>query len=167
MSRYRKELYVAVIALLSLSWILPGLMERVWAHGPLTGKGHNEEAKTGPHGGMANRYGINYVEFLVEPASGIIKIYFTDKNMAPIAVPTNHSASGYISTDNGPIVWVSFKACSMEAGSCLEADTGLLEPDSFKAVISIKIGDKRDNFRFKWVSASGADEAYRDQSEEQ
>ena len=167
MSRYRKELYVAVIALLSLSWILPDLTERVWAHGPLTGKGHNEEAKTGPHGGMANRYGINYVEFLVEPASGIIKIYFTDKNMAPIPVPGNHSASGYISSDDGSIVWIAFKACSIGAGSCLEADTGLSEPDSFKAVISIKNGDKRDNFRFKWVSASGADESYRDQSGEQ
>lgn len=118
---------------------------------------HQEELKKGPHGGPLVQFGKNYVEFVVDQESGYITIFFFDKDMKAIPLPMQHSASGYLTMTDGSIIWVTFGSAEEDTTSHLEAETGITNIGSFKAVISIKDGESRENFRFRWVPATASE----------
>lgn len=153
MKRPRKHVleWVITLNLISLVWALPEFTKTVWAHSP---KGYQEELRKGPHGGLAARFRDNYVEFVVEHDSGDIVLYLFDKDMKAIPLPNNYSATGYLSMADSSIVWITFRAAEEDTASHLEAETGIKEIGSFRAVVSVKDGENRENFRFKWVPAA-------------
>ena len=129
---------------------LPELANTAWAHSPM---GYQEEMKKGPHGGLVIQIGKNHVECMVNHESGYIAIYFFDRDMKAIPLPSNYSANGYLSMADGSIVWITFKTIEGETGLFLEAKTGIKEIGSFRAVISLNDGDNRENIRFRWIPA--------------
>jgi hypothetical protein len=119
---------------------------------------HQEEQKKGPHGGPLVQFGKNFVEFVVDHESGHIVIFFFDEDMRAIPLPKYRSASGYLTMTDGSIIWVTFRATEGDTTSHLEAQTGIKDIGSFKAVISIKDGEYRENFRFKWIPTANQDD---------
>jgi len=126
----------------------------VRAHGPMN---HQEKLKKGPHGGPLVQYGKSYSEFVVDHESGHIAIFFFNEDMKAIPLPMYHSASGYLTMSDGSIIWVTFRAAQEDAISHLETETGIKGIGSFKAVISIKDGENRENFRFRWIPAAASE----------
>lgn len=163
MKRRRKHVleWVFTLNLIFLVWALPEFTKTVWAHSP---KGYQEELRKGPHGGLTARYGKNYVEFVVEHDNGDIVLFLFDKDMKGIPLPNNYSATGYLNISDGSIVWITFRAAEEDTASHLEAETGLKDIGSFRAVISIKDGENRENFRFKWVPATHQHDPNEDQN---
>jgi hypothetical protein len=117
-----------------------------------------DELEKGLHGGPLVQFGKNFVEFVVDHESGCIVIFFFDEDMKAIPVPKYHSANGYLTMTSGSIIWVTFRVENEDTTSRLEAQTGIKDIGSFKAVISIKDGEYRENFRFKWISAPHPDD---------
>jgi len=142
---------VITLSLLALVCGLPEFTKTVWAHSPMN---HQEELKKGPHGGPLVQFGKNYVEFVVDHVSGYIVIFLFDVDMIATPLPKYYSASGYLTMTNGSIIWITFRAAEEDTTSHLEAETGVKDIGSFKAVISIKDGESRENFRFRWVPAA-------------
>jgi hypothetical protein len=118
---------------------------------------HQEELKKGPHGGPLVQFGKNYVEFVVDQESGYITIFYFDKDMKAIPLPMHHSASGYLTMTDGSVIWVTFGSAEENTVSHLKAETGIKDISSFKAVISIKDGENRENFRFRWLPAGASE----------
>lgn len=153
--RRKRELeWVITLSLIALVWALPEFTKTVWAHSPMN---HQEELKKGPHGGPLVQFGKNYVEFVVDHESGYIVIFFFDEDMNAIPLPKYYLASGYLTMTDGSIIWVTFRAAKEDTTSHLEAETGIKDISSFKAVISIKDGEDRENFRFRWVPATASE----------
>lgn len=156
--------WVMAINFLTTVFTLSELTKTVWAHSPM---GYQEEVKKGPHGGPLVQFGKNYVEFVVDHKNGYIVLFFFGKDMKTIPLPKYHSASGYLTMIDGSIKWITFRAVEEDATSRLEADTEINDIGSFKAVISIKDGENRENFRFRWVPAVHPAEGGEDQNGEQ
>ncbi|MEW6143512.1 MAG: hypothetical protein AB1598_00685 [Thermodesulfobacteriota bacterium] len=146
--------WVIAINFLTMVLALSEFTNTVWAHGPMD---HQEELKKGPHGGPVFQFGMNYVECMVDHEIGYIVIFFFDEDMKPIPLPKYHSASGYLTMADGSIIWVTFRAAEEDTTSHLKAETGIKEIGSFKAVVSIKDGENRENFRFRWVPAAASE----------
>jgi hypothetical protein len=149
------------LCLLVALGVLPKLTDGAWAHGDQLGGDEDsaaeKEEEIGPHGGQVVVFGDNHLEFTVDHGSGEIVLFLLDKELKAIPMPESYSGVVYLtmSSDN------SKKTVDLTRGtegpvSHLEADTGIKEIGSFKAVVSIKDGDKHENFRFSWAPAAHA-----------
>lgn len=154
--------WVICLSFLVAVGVLPKLTAGAWAHGDQLGgdeSGGVEKAEEkGPHGGAVVVSGDNHLEFTVDHGSGEIILFLLDKELKTIPVPESFSGVVYLTMSDN-----SKKTFNLERGtegpvSHLEADTGIKEIGSFKAVVSLKIGDKRENFRFSWAPAEHSDD---------
>ncbi len=154
--------WVITLSLIMLIGVLPQLTERAWAHGGELGEdeksGVQKEEEKGPHGGPVVVFGDNHLEFTVDHGSGDIVLFLLDKDLKTIPMPENYSGVVYLNMSEG-----SKKTLTLERGtegpvSHLEAETGIKEIGPLKAVVSLKIGEKRENLRFSWVPIAHAHE---------
>lgn len=147
--------WVITLSLIIAIGILPKLIKAVWAHGPELGKGDSsgsqKKEEKGPHGGQLVVVGENHIEFIADHESGDITLFLLDKNLKAIPVPESYSGVVYLNIADGSKKTVTLKLGTEGPVSHLEAETGIKEIDSFNAVVSLKIGEKRENFRFNWA----------------
>lgn len=143
--------WVITLSLITTVGILFKLTQTVRAHGPLTGRGYVVEEKKGPHGGQAIEFGKNHLEFLVNDQSGDIVLFLLDKGLKTIPFPENYSGFFYLNTAEDGIKWFNFQRRQEDQLSYLEAKTGIKEIGPFTAVVSLKMGEARENFRFSWA----------------
>jgi len=165
MRLYSKSVLRWVIALILITVVglLPKFTVTVWAHGPELGEdkssggGQTKEEK-GPHGGQVILFGDNHLEFTANHDSGEIVLFLLDKNLKAVPVPESYSGVVYLNLTDGSKKTVTLKLGTEGPVSHLEAETGIKEIDSFKAIVSLKDGEKRENFRFSWAPAAHAHE---------
>ena len=142
------------LSLMLVIGILPKFTETIWAHGPELGKGDRsggqKKEEKGPHGGQVIVFGDNHLEFTANHDSGDIVLFLLDKNLKTISVPESFSGVVYLNLADGSKKTVILKLGTEGPVSHLEAETGIKEIGSFNAVVSLKIGEKRENFRFSW-----------------
>jgi hypothetical protein len=154
--------WVITLSLIMAVGILPKLTEGVWAHGGELGEdessGIKKEEEKGPHGGPVVVFGDNHLEFTVDHQSGDIVLFLLDKDLKAIPMPENYSGVVYLNMSDGSKKTVDLKRGTEGPVSHLEAETGIKEIGSFKAVVSLKDGEKRENFRFSWAPAAHAHE---------
>lgn len=147
--------WVIGISFLAAFGVFPKLTGVVWAHGDQLGENeHNgieKEEEIGPHGGAVVVFGDNHLEFTVEHGSGEIVLFLLDKELKAIPMPESYTGIVYLTMSDGSKKTFDLKRGNEGPVSHLEADTGIEEIGSFKAVVSIKDGDKRENFRFNWT----------------
>jgi len=152
--------WIITLSLIILVGILPKLTEAVRAHGPELGEGKSSEGQKkeekGPHGGQVVVFGENHLEFTVNHESGDIVFFLLDKNLKPIPMPESYSGVVYLNIADGSKKTVTLKRGTEGPVSHLEAETGIKEIGFFNAVVSLKIGEKRENFRFNWAPAAHA-----------
>ena len=133
-----------------------------WAHGGELGEednsGAQKEEEKGPHGGPVVVFGNNHLEFTVDHGSGDIVLFLLDKDLKAIPMPENYSGVVYLNMSDGSKKTFDLKRGTEGPVSHLEAETGIKEIGSFKAVVSLKDGEKRENFRFSWAPAAHAHE---------
>jgi len=115
-----------------------------------------KQGEKGPHGGPVVVFGNNHLEFTVDHESGDIVLFLLDKDLKAISMPESYTGVVYLTMSDG-----SKKTAALEYGtegpvSHLEAETGIKKIGSFNAVVSLKIGEKRENFRFRWTPATHA-----------
>lgn len=134
--------------------IYPKLTEYVLAHGPELGDDKSSEGKqeeeTGPHGGHVLVFGNNHLEFTADHESGEIVLFLLDENMEAVPVPENYSGVVYVTMKDGSKKTLILNRGTEGSVSHLEVNTGVKEIGPFKAVVSLKTGEKRENFRFNW-----------------
>lgn len=146
------------LGLIAAVGTLPGLTETARAHGPLTGRGYVEEEKKGPHGGQVTEFGKNYLEFTVDRESGEIALFLLDKDLKPVSVPEGYSGMMYIHMDDGG-EWFNLRREAGDPVPHLKAETGIEEIGPFNALVGLKTGEERENFRFSWTPTSHAHDA--------
>jgi len=150
--------WVITLSLTLVIGTLPKLTKALWAHGPELGEGDSNETQKkeekGPHGGQVVVFGDNHLEFTVNHESGDIVLFLLDKNLKSVPVPDSYSGVVYLIMADGSKKTATLKLGTEGSVSHLEADTGIKEIGSFNAVVSLKMGDKRENFRFSWAPAS-------------
>lgn len=150
--------WVISLSLLVALGVLPKLTDGAWAHvdqlgGDENGGAESEEEK-GPHGGAVVVFGDNHLEFTVDHGSGEIILFLLDKELKAIPMPESYSGVVYLTMSDNSKKTFDLKRGTEGPVSHLEADTGIKEIGSFKAVVSIKDGDKRENLRFNWAPAA-------------
>jgi len=152
MKLHSRSIFSCLISLsmIMAAGIIINLAEIVWAHGPLTGKGYQEEKEKGPHGGQVVKFGINHLEFTVNQESGDITLFLLDKDMIAISMPESYSGIIFLKMHNGSSEWFSLNRVDENSYSHLKADTGIKEIGSFNVLIGLRIGENRKNFRFNW-----------------
>ena len=115
-----------------------------------------EHAHESPHGGQVLTMGDYHVEFLVvegKDDKGYIVVYLLDKNLKPVPVdkvkgrvyltlPDKSKQTLKLAVTKGP---------AKKDVSHFKAEVNLKGVDSFDSVVSLKMGDKRKNHRFKYV----------------
>ncbi len=150
--------WVITLSLIMAVGIVPKFIGNIWAHGPELGEGKSSEGQKkeekGPHGGHVVVFGENHLEFTVSHESGDIVLFLLDKNLKAIPVPESYSGVVYLNIADGSKKTVTLKLGTEGPVSHLEAETGINEIGSFNAVVSLKIGEKRENFRFNWAPAA-------------
>ena len=67
-----------------------------------------------------------------------------------IPVPESYSGIIYLTIEDGSKKTLTLNHSTVGSVSHLEVNTGVKEIGPFKAVVSLKIGEKRENFRFNW-----------------
>lgn len=155
--------WVITLILITVVGLLPKFTVTVWAHGPELGEdksssgGQTKEEK-GPHGGQVILFGDNHLEFTANHDSGEIVLFLLDKDLKAIPMPENYSGVVYLNMSDGSKKTFDLKRGTEGPVSHLEAETGIKEIDSLKAVVSLKDGEKRENFRFSWAPAAHAHE---------
>ena len=141
---------------------LPKLTVGAWAHGDQLGEDENsgveKEVEKGPHGGQVVVFGDYHLEFAVDHESGEIVLFLLDKELKAVQMPESYSAVVYLTMSDGSKKNFDMKRGTEGPVSHLEADTGIEEIDSFKAVVSVKDGDKHENFRFSWAPTAHQDD---------
>jgi hypothetical protein len=142
---------------------LPFHTQSVWAHGGELGEEESptsraKQEETGPHGGPAVVFGNNHLEFTVEHESGEIVLFLLDKDLKAIPMPESYSGVVYIDMADGSKKTVTLERGTEGPVSHLEAETGIKEIGAFKVVVSLKTGERRENFRFNWTPAVHAHE---------
>lgn len=154
--------WVITLSLIMAVGILPKWTEKVWAHGGELGEedsgGVQKEEEKGPHGGPVVVFGNNHLEFTVDHESGDIVLFLLDKDLKAIPMPENYSGVVYLNMSDGSKKNFTLKRGTEGPVSHLEAETGIKEISSFKAVVSLKDGEKRENFRFSWTPVAHAHE---------
>lgn len=157
--KYMRKLIVIGGISLSLSFLFFST-QTAWAHGGELGEedssGVQKEEEKGPHGGPVVVFGDNHLEFTVDHGSGDIVLFLLDKDLKAIPMPENYSGVVYLNMSDGSKKTVDLKRGTEGPVSHLEAETGIKEIGSFKAVVSLKDGEKRENFRFSWAPAAHA-----------
>ncbi|MEW6143511.1 MAG: hypothetical protein AB1598_00680 [Thermodesulfobacteriota bacterium] len=150
------------VCLLVTLLVSPKLTVGAWAHGDQLGGdedgGAVKEEEKGPHGGAVVVSGDNHLEFTVDHGSGEIVLFLLDKELKAIPMPESYSGVVYLTMSDNSKKTFDLKRGTEGQVSHLEADTGIKEIGSFKAVVSLKIGDKRENFRFSWAPAAHSDD---------
>ena len=151
--------WVITLSLIMLVGVLPKLTERVWAHGGELGEEESstngaKQEETGPHGGQVIVLGDNHIEFTTDHESGEIVLFLLNKDLKAVPVPENYSGVVYLNMADGSKKTVTFERGTEGPVSHLEAETGIKEIGSFNAVVSLKIGEKRENLRFNWAPAA-------------
>jgi hypothetical protein len=153
--------WIICLSFLVVLGVLPKLTDGAWAHGDQLGgdedSGAESKEEKGPHGGAVVVFGDNHLEFTVDHGSGEIVLFLLDKELKAIPMPESYSGVVYLtmSSDNSKKT-VDLKRGTEGPVSHLEADTGIKEIGAFKAVVSIKDGDKRENLRFSWAPVAHA-----------
>ncbi len=154
----RWVLGLSIVVVLGLFLKLP---DAAWAHGDQLGADEHsdveKEEEKGPHGGAVVVSGDNHLEFTVDHASGEIVLFLLDKELEVIPMPESYSGVVYLTMTDGSKKTIDLKRGTEGPVSHLEADTGIEEIGSFKVVVSLKNGEKRDNFRFNWAPDSHED----------
>lgn len=154
----RWVLSLSILVVLGLFLILP---DQAWAHGPGLGDDESNESKEeeekGPHGGAVVVIGDNHLEFTVDHASGEIVLYLLDKELNVIPMPETYSGVVYLNMTDGPKKTIDLEYGTEGSVSYLDAETEIKEIGPFKAVVSLKNGDKRENLRFNWAPDSHED----------
>ena len=152
--------WVITLSLIMVVGILPKFTKTIWAHGPELGSDDSSKGKTkeekGPHGGQVIVFGNNHLEFTVDHEGGDIVLFLLDKDLKAIPMPESYSGVVYLNIADGSKKTVTLKRGTEGPVSHLEAETGIKEIGSFNAVVSLKIGEKRENFRFNWAPAAHA-----------
>ena len=163
--------WVISLSFLLALGVLLKLTDVAWAHGDQLGGDENggveNKAEKGPHGGAVVVFGDNHLEFTVDHGSGEIVLFLLDKELKAIPMPESYSGVVYLTMSDGSKKTFDLKRGTESPVSHLEADTGIKEIGSFKAVVSIKDGDKRENFRFSWAPATHSDDRSEDQNGKQ
>ena len=134
--------------------IIPKLNDSAWSHGPLMGKGYQEEVLHGKNGGIVLKLEKNYIEFVVNHESGEISLIMLDKKMNPIPMPEDITGRGYlrmIRMTSNSIKWFDLEQGYRDKVPYLYAKTGIENIGPFNAVIQLNINDERKNFRFSWA----------------
>lgn len=126
------------------------MSEVALAHGPLMGKGHQEEIKEGPNRGIVIDVDEYYFELLVEGKSGDILLFLLDQNLEVASMPDDYSGLIRLKMIDGESEWYKFKYFSSASHSYLLAETGIKDIDSFHALVGLKINGEKTNFRFNW-----------------
>ncbi len=152
--------WIICLSFLVALGVLPKLTDGAWAHGDQLGGDEDSAAEKveekGPHGGQVVVFGDNHLEFTVDHGSGEIVLFLLDKELKAIPMPESYSGVVYLTMSDNSKKTVDLKRGTEGPVSHLEADTGIKEIGSFKAVVSIKDGDKRENLRFSWAPAAQA-----------
>jgi len=152
--------WVICLSFLVALGVTPKLTDSAWAHGDQLGGDENggavNEEEKGPHGGQVVVFGDNHLEFTVDHESGEIVLFLLDIELKAIPIPENYSGVVYLTMSDNSKKTVDLKRGTEGPVSHLEADTGIKEIGSFKAVVSIMDGDKRENLRFSWAPAAHA-----------
>ncbi len=152
--------WVITLSLIMVVGILPKFTETIWAHGPELGKGDSsggqKKEEKGPHGGQVIVFEDNHLEFTANHDSGEIVLFLLDKDLKAVPVPESYSGVVYLNMADGSKKTITLKRGIEGPVSHLEAETGIKEIGSFNAVVSLKIGEKRENFRFNWAPAAHA-----------
>lgn len=153
--------WVLSLSILVVLGVFLKLPDQAWAHGPELGDDESDESKKeeekGPHGGAVVVSGDNHLEFTVDHASGEIVLFLLDKELKVISMPETYSGIVYLTMTDGSKKTVDLEYGTEGSVSHLEAETGIKEVGPFKAVVSLKNGDKRENFRFNWAPDSHED----------
>ena len=150
--------WVITLSLLLVIGTLPVLTKAVRAHGPeLGGEGENETQKKeekGPHGGQVVVFGENHLEFNVDHKSGEITLFLLDKDLKAVPMPEDYSCAIYLTLVDGTKKTLTLARGAEGPVPHLEVDTGIKEIGPLKAVISMNMDNKRENFRFSWAPAA-------------
>ena len=152
----RNKFYSIIITLILTVplGIVPKLNDSAQSHGPLMGRGHQEEVLLGTNGGIVLKLEKNYIEFVVDYKSGVISLIMLDKKMNPIAMPEDISGRGYlrmIGMTSNSIKWFDLEQGYRDKAPYLYAKTGIENIGPFNAVIQLNIKDEKKNFRFSWA----------------
>ncbi len=139
-----------LILIISLG-IIPKLNDSTWSHGPLMGKGYQEQEIKGPNNGKMIELEENYMEFVVDYKSGEIALIMMNNDMNPIPVLEDITGLGYLRMTDSPVKWFDLKRGYRDQVSHLYAATGIENIGPFNAVIRLIINDERKNFRFSWA----------------
>lgn len=151
--------WVMTLSFIMAVGILSNFSETVWAHGDQLGADEDEHDKVekkeerGPHGGQVVEFEKNYLEFTVDHEGGEITLFLLDEDIQAVPMPESYSGVIYMTMDDGSKKTLTLKRGTEGAISHLEAETGAKDIGSFKAVVSLKIGEKRQNLRFSWAPA--------------
>jgi len=146
--------WVMTLSFIMAVGILSDFSETVWAHGDQLGADEDEHDKVekkeerGPHGGQVVEFEKNHLEFAVDHKGGGITLFLLDEDLK-----ASYSGVIYMTMDDGSKKTLTLKRGTEGAISHLEAETGAKDIGSFKAVVSLKIGEKRQNLRFNWAQA--------------
>ena len=148
---------IAVVVLIALT---AASVDVAWAHGvhvdsevrkgPNQGKGPNQEV--GPHKGAVRGVGDYHLEFLVKDQKGGEKVvvYLYDMDMKPLSVEDKEGLLYLRFSGNVKKALKLNPVVEKGKGSHFEAEIDLDKADSFRAVVSLKIGKKRHNLRFSY-----------------
>lgn len=147
--------WVLTLSLITAIGILPEFSLNVRAHGPELGDDDSSESEEkeekGPHGGQVIMFGSNHLEFTVDHASGDIVLFLLDKDLKAVPVPESYSGVIYLNMADESKKVLTLGRGDEGAVSHLEAQTGIKEIGPFNAVVSLKMGEVRENFRFNWT----------------
>lgn len=148
-----KSFLIIVITLILIIplGIIPKSIDSALSHGPLMGKGYQEQEINGPNNGEVIKLEENYIEFVVDEQSGEIALIMLDKDMNPIPVPEDITGLGYLRMTGAPVKWFDLKRGNRNQVSYLYAATGIENIGPFNAVVRLNINDERKNFRFSWA----------------
>ncbi|NIQ13930.1 MAG: hypothetical protein GTO02_05860 [Candidatus Dadabacteria bacterium] len=132
-----------------LTWIIPAT---IFAHGPLMGKGFQEEEKKGPNGGQVVEFDKNHLEFLVDHKDGGIFLFLLDEKRKNIQMPKTYSALMFLRLADSKGEWFKFNYVEKNTVSYLKSETGINDIGSFSALVGFKHNNQTRNFNFKWSS---------------
>lgn len=151
--------WVMTLSFIMAVGILSDFSETVWAHGDQLGADEDEHDKVekkeerGPHGGQVVEFEKNHLEFAVDHKGGGITLFLLDEDLKAVPIPESYSGVIYMTLDDGSKKTLTLKRGTEGPVSHLEAETGTKDIGSFKAVVSLKIDEKRQNLRFNWAPA--------------
>ncbi len=139
----RSNIYCTLIVLILFAFSPVFIAHLAWSAQETSKEGHTEKA---PHQGQLLDTGEKHVEFLVKGGKEVY-VYLYDKNLKPISAEGVEGVVYFKLTDNSrkesKLTPVKEKDITFLKGN-VDLGTG----DYSEAVVSLKIGDKKENLRF-------------------